>query len=81
MIEFQIVLNVYQDAHGGRTVKAYVRASDRETAIKKYQYLEGLVNNKRAQRELMEWSKENLSITGMVVGLDGLYAVTSIKIL
>jgi hypothetical protein len=81
MIEFQIVLDVYQDTQGGRTVKAYVRSSDRESAIKKYRYLEGLVNNKRAARELFEWSRENLSITGTIVGLDGLYAVTWIKMI
>ena len=80
MIEYQIILNVYQPANGGTTIKQILHCSDRESAIEKFKYIGELVVDKKRARELQEWREDN-DIKGTIVSTDGLFGVSLIKIL
>lgn len=83
MIEYQILLNVYlHTQQGGRTVKQSVRCTDRDAAVKKFQYLDSLIKDGRAQVELKAWTEENLGLRDAIItSLDGLYGVAYIKVM
>ena len=80
-IEYQIVLSVYLPSQGGRMSKQIVRCSDRESAIKKFAYLDKLVNTKTFRNELNDWAQDNLIEPGHITHVDGLFGVAYIKIL
>ena len=80
MLEYQIIVNVYVPAQGGRSVRSVIRSSDRDQTIKKFQYLDQLVKDKRKQRELQEWTSENLNLQGIITSIEGLYGVAYILI-
>jgi hypothetical protein len=80
MIEYHIILNVYQAANGGRTIKHVLRCTDRDLAIEKFKYLGELVVDKKRTRDLKEWCEDN-GIIGQIVSTDGLFGVSYIKIL
>jgi hypothetical protein len=81
MIEFQIIVNVFSPEFGGRTTRHVVRSSDREAAIKKFQYLDTLLKTKNRFQENREWTVENLGVThGQMTSIEGLYGVSYIKI-
>jgi len=80
MTEYQIILNVYLPAQGGTTIKKIVRGSDRDSMITKFKYLGELVMDKRRARELAEWSQDN-NIPGNIIGTEGLFGVSYVKIL
>jgi hypothetical protein len=77
MIEYKIILTV--KSSNGEIVKVYVPCYDRETGMEKLKYLSQLAIHN--PRDLQEWANENLEDPGKIVGTDGLFAITSIKIL
>jgi hypothetical protein len=82
LIEYQIVVNVYYPFQGGRSLRSVIRSSDRESAIKKYQYLDQLVKDKKKIQELKSWCDENLQTSGgIITSVAGLFGVSYIKIL
>lgn len=80
MIEYQIILHVYHKEQGGRTIKQVVKCSDRDSAIQKFNYLNELATDKKKVRELQDWANENLPTPGQIVGTDGLFGVSYVKI-
>jgi len=77
MIKYQIILNVF--LRDGRTIKEIVEIDNRESAISTFKYLSELAN--KNPRELSEWAQENLKHPGNIIGTDGLFGVSYIKIL
>ena len=80
MLEYQIILITYLPSQGGRNVKKVIRGSDRDQMITKFKYLSSLVTDKKRTHELSDWSKDN-DIEGIIVGTEGLFGVSYIKIL
>jgi len=80
MIEYQIILNVYLPQSGGRTIKRVISGTDRDAMATKFKYLGTLATDKSKARELQGWCLDN-DIQGTIVGTDGLYGVSYIKIL
>lgn len=73
-------MTVYVPATDSYTKQA-VRLADRENAIRKFNYIQGLLGKKEHQRELFEWSQENLSVAGVVHRMEGLFGVVMVQIL
>jgi hypothetical protein len=71
---------VYMSAQGGSSVKKIIRGSDRDNMVTKFKYICDLVTDKRKVRELASWALDN-SISGIIVGVEGLYGVAYVKIL
>jgi hypothetical protein len=78
MLEYQIIVRVFHP-QGGET-RHVVRSGDREAAIKKFQYLDGLLKDKKRYQENREWIQENLNVTGQLVKIEGLFGVSYIQI-
>jgi hypothetical protein len=78
MVEFQLILMVYM--RDGTTTKQMVKASNRESGISKFNYLQDLITKKRRD-ELKQWTDQNLYVDGIVTSIEGLYAVMAVKVL
>jgi hypothetical protein len=78
MIEYQIILIVWHE--NGQTTKKVISTSDRENAISKYSYIGQLVGDKKRAGELRDWCDDN-DIKGKIIGTEGLFGVSYVKIL
>jgi hypothetical protein len=79
MVEYHILVSVYMN--NGQNIKYPVKSSDRDNAITKFTYLQGLLKDKRKSGELRDWTTENINVPGVVTGIDGVYGVAYVRIL